>query len=168
MRTAEDLLIEKGWASATTSMKAADITSHLYQPQKWIPKGISRFFLNEEVKNVLVYVGVLLDWDYSWKGFDEPWVTCGVFQFMQGVDPTEDLELEWIDAHLTDQHDPDGTFYPYRWPQEKIESEESEGEIYRATMALPLVGIKNADDLEKRVITPLLEEVAKIKKVSKD
>lgn len=168
VRTAEEQLVEAGWTSYTNSMKAADISSHLYQPHKWMPRDIARFYLNEDMKGILVYIGVLLNPEHSWQGFTEPWLTCGLLQFAPDIDPTENLRLSLVEAHLEDEYEANGEFQRYQWAAEDIGSPDSEGETYRSTMALPLVELASADDLKNRVITPLLEEVERAKSQAAD
>ncbi|MBT9132499.1 MAG: hypothetical protein DDT32_01224 [Syntrophomonadaceae bacterium] len=160
LRTAEDLLKESGWDNHSSSMKSSDTTSHLYHPRKWMPKEVSRFFVNEEHKDLLTYVGVLLDQEGAWRGFNEPWITCGLFQFLPDKNPHEKFNsLSWVTQHLVDERDPDGNFYTYEWPPEE---QEGLNLLYDATLALPLVQIRSAEDLKQKIIVPLLEEVRKV------
>ncbi|MBT9147553.1 MAG: hypothetical protein DDT32_01312 [Syntrophomonadaceae bacterium] len=160
LRTAEDLLKESGWDNHSSSMKSSDITSHLYQPRKWMPREVSRFFINEEHEDILIYVGVLLGQEGNWGGFKEPWITCGLFQFLPDKNPREKFtNLLWVTQHLADESDPDGTFHTHKWPPEK---QEELNLLYDATLALSLVQITSAQDLKQKIIVPLLEEVSKV------
>ncbi len=161
VRTVEDLLGEQGWTNAlkNNSRKTCDITSDLYQTHKWKPRLISRFYMNEGLDNILIYVGVLLDLETKWQGFEEPWLTCGLYQFIPGVNPLDKVDLNYVGAHLWDKLEADGKFKPYTWNKQEMESEDFSGYSFQSTMALPLVTMKNADDLKIKVVEPLLTEI---------
>lgn len=167
LRTAEELFSERGWEDATGGKKCSNITSHLYHPESWMPQDICRLYLstaeNEENKDLILCVGVLLDREKAWGGFKEPWITCGLYQFAPGRKPERPQggEAWWVTTHLDDKHDPDGTFYRCTYSSEE---QEQWGIVYQATMALPLVQITSADDLRQKVVDPLLEEISKVER----
>jgi hypothetical protein len=162
IRTAEENLKEEGWEPISSSYQSSDITSHLLHPQKWMPRWVARFFVNEEHEDILVYVGVLLDGAGAWSGFKEPWFTCGLFQYLTGERPRDNWKpqwLEWVDTHLYFEKDSDGKFHLRKYSPEEKEYESISGE---STMALPLMEITDANALEEKVIVPLLEEIRNI------
>lgn len=156
IRTLEESLKEQGWEPVSTSNQSSDVTSHLSKPKKWMPRWVSRFFVNEEHKDLLVYVGVLLDEAGTWAGFREPWVTCGLFQYMAGKTPSDNWALDWVTSHLLFERDPDGKFYSRQYEHDEMESE---GILREMTMALPLVAVTSAEDSKRKIIDPLLEAV---------
>jgi len=160
IRTAEEMLEENGWKPDTNSNKSSDISSHLLKPDEWMPRWVSRFFKSDEHIDLLLYIGVLLDQTGGWAGFREPWVTCGLFQYLpEKIEMSEDWELEWVTAHLDQKRDPDGSFYECAY---ELEEQESEGILREWTMALPLIEIGNAEELKRKFIEPLLNQVNKI------
>ncbi len=164
IRTAEDSLRDEGWVTLFGN-KCTDIKGHLYEPKNWMPTKIYRFFVEEEEdgdnKDKVLFVGVLLDGAGSWSGFQEPWVTCGLYQFnTEKFDVTKFSYWDWVRAHLDDKHDADGVFHEYECSPE--EQEEWEGLIYQATMALPLTAIDSAQTLKEKIIEPLLLKVAEV------
>ena len=138
IRTLEESLKEQGWEPVSTSNQSSDVTSHLSKPKKWMPRWVSRFFVNEEHKDLLVYVGVLLDEARTWAAFREPW------------------ELDWVTSHLLFERDPDGKFYSRQYEHDEMESF---GILREMTMALPLVAVTSAEDSKRKIIGPLLEAV---------
>jgi hypothetical protein len=163
IRTTEDLLRDEGWEPLLGN-KCADLSAHLYRPKKWMPREIYRFFIvsedGEENRDMVIFTGVLLDVENAWGGFQEPWVTCGLYQFnTEKFDVTKFGYWDWVRAHLDDKHDADGIFHEYKCSPE--EQEEWEGLVYQATSALPLTAIDSAQALKQKLIEPLLQKVSK-------
>lgn len=157
IRTAEEDLKNNGWEEDSNSNQSSDVTSHLSKPARWMPHWISRFFTSEDHKDLLLYIGVLLDQAGGWTGFREPWVTCGLFQYQhEKIEMREKWELNWITAHLDQKRDPDGSFYERAY---ELEEQESEGILGEWTMALPLIEIGDAEELKRKFIEPLLNQV---------
>ena len=159
IRTAEEDLKEQGWEPISSSYQSFDITSHLSRPQKWMPRWVVRFFINDEHENILIYIGVLLDGAGTWAGFREPWITCGLFEYLEEKSPHENWALDWVTTHLDFEKDPDGKFRLREYPPEERESESISKE---STMALPLVEITDVNTLKEKVIVPLIEEIRNI------
>ena len=116
IRTAEDILRDEGW-EAVFGNKCADVTSHLYHPKKWMPSEVYRFFVagedSEVDKDKVLFIGVLLEDKDGWGGFQEPWVTCGLYQFNVDKDVSKSIDWSWVTTHLYDKYDADGTFQDY-------------------------------------------------------
>lgn len=167
IRTAEEFLRDEGWDTLFGN-KCADITGHLYKPRKWMPAEVYRFFVagedSEENRDMVLFVGVLLDSDGAWGGFKEPWVTCGLYQFnTEKFDVRKFGDWDWVRTHLNGQYDADGEFKP-----EKPTSEDQEewGDlVYQATMALPLTAIDSAQALKDKILEPLLQKVVSVNKL---
>jgi len=157
MITTEGLLGQNGWNNALPSSKSFNVKSDFNQPKKWMPRLVSRFYINEEFADILVYTGVLLDPEIYWQGFEEPWFTCGFYQFIHGKLSVDYDSLSWITDHLESKLNPDGKFYKYLYNQ-KNPKEWEEG-VFRLSMAVPLVEFKNPDDIKNKVIDRLLEEL---------
>jgi hypothetical protein len=158
MRTVDVQLFEKEWVNAlkTNPKRSSDISSDLNQPQKWMPRMVSRLYINPDKNNIIVYAGVLLDAETAWKGFDEPWLTGGLFKYLPGKNVMDNPFIEWIDAHLVDEHNADGKFYRFSWKKADVGED---GEYYRSTMALPLIEFQSTDDLTTKIIEPLMNEI---------
>jgi hypothetical protein len=158
MRTVEDELAGKGWGNGLKnfSKRSSDISSDLYQPQKWMPRMVSRLFVNEENKNIVLYVGVYFDVETDWEGFDQPWLTCGLLKFAPNQNTMDNPSIGWIDVHLVDEHPADGEFYRFTWEQDQIPDD---GEFYRSSMARPLIEFQNANDITTKIVIPLMEEL---------
>ena len=163
IRTGEDLLRDEGWETLFGN-KCADISGHLYRPKKWIPTEIYRFFVvgedSEENQDMVIFIGVILGNEGGWGGFQEPWITCGMYQFNEKFDVGEFRDWVWVRAHIDDgPWDADGEFKTATpTPDDK---EEWGDLIYQATMALPLTDIDSAQALKQKLIEPLLQKVSK-------
>jgi hypothetical protein len=163
IRTADDLLRDDGWDNLF-GKKCADVTSDLYRPKKWMPAEIFRFFIapkESHHKDIILFVGVIFDQEGAWQGFTEPWVTCGLYQCRDDIDTAKFSDWDWVSSQLEHEHDPDGKFNCLTFTPDQ--QEESDGVIYQAVMALPLMSIGSAQDLKEKVVEPLLKEVQKVR-----
>ena len=162
IRTAEDTLRDEGWETLFGN-KCTDITGHLYKPANWMPTKIYRFFVsdedNENNKDKLLFVGVLLDSAENWGGFREPWVTCGLYWFKPDFDVRKFIHWGWVSEHLDCEQDPDGLFHDYELT---TEDQEEYNLVYETTMALPIVDIDSAQVLKEKIIEPLLTKFAEV------
>ena len=156
VRTGEEYLREQGWEAVVNSNQSSDVTSHLSKPRQWMPKWVSRVLTNEEHKDLLVYLGVLLDEAGTWAGFREPWVTCGLVQYVPGRSPSEYWALAWVTSHLDCERDPDGEVC---WDEYEPGEPDSERLLREMSMALPLVQVTGAEDLRNLIVAPLLAAV---------
>jgi hypothetical protein len=158
MRTLDGQLAENGWVNALKAnpKTAVELSSDIYQPQAWMPRRVSRLYVNPDAKNILAFAGVLLDVETEWAGFDQPWLTCGLFKAMPDKTLLDSPTIGLVEAHLIDEHDADGKFTRFTWKKADVGED---GEYYRSTMALPLVDFQNTDDLLAKITNPLLEEV---------
>lgn len=71
------------------------MSKDLLEPKKWIPNYIFRFYTNNDHKNILAYVSILLDddiyGDYRYK-IMEPLITAGFFDYGVGNNVDDDWE----------------------------------------------------------------------------
>lgn len=134
----------------------------LQNADEWLPYSVYRFFISDKLPNILVFVAVLLDDDKVWEGFEEPWACCGIFSFLQRFDE-KDFDEDWIYGPIELHIDPNGSFYPT--DISKFTDEERDLLKYESFMAVPLVSIVTEQDVEDKLVNPLLEEVNKVMKV---
>jgi len=162
LRTAEDLLYEKGWRDMFNSAKSCDLTSDLGQPGKWMPRDIYRLYITTEddsrYRDIIVYLSVHLDQEGAWKGFKEPWISCGVCKFLADRRPDKVRPSDYIRAHLENEHDPDGVFWIYSHEAGE-EWYDDVGITYEASMALPLVEIRSSEELKQKIMQPLSTQI---------
>ncbi|MDO8567438.1 MAG: hypothetical protein Q7R57_01835, partial [Dehalococcoidales bacterium] len=152
VRTAEDSLGTEGWEPLFGN-KCATNSPLLHRPKQWMPAEVYRFFVagedSEGNKDTVIFIGVLIDNEGAWGGFQEPWITCGIFRFNTDTDVTKFDHRGWIWSHLDDKHDADGIFHDWESTPEKVQ--ENDGLVYEATMALPLVSIDSAESLKHKI-----------------
>jgi hypothetical protein len=86
-------------------------------------------------------------------------------RFLPGKKPEKLRYEEWVSVHLDNEHEPDGRFYEYPH-SEGDEWYDNLGLSYEVSMALPLVEIASADDLKRKVLSPLLEQASKVSEAS--
>jgi hypothetical protein len=158
IQTADTVLAEEGW-SCISGNRCTELTGHIRRPEKWAPRIIYSFYsLSKDSeppdgkRNVILFLGVLLDQERAWGGFQEPWLTFGVDEFLPNIRYTYEDE---VIAPLIDQRDPDGAFHT--WDHEKDEGK-AERLIYQSAAALPLVSVKSEEDIRRLVIDPLLNK----------
>jgi hypothetical protein len=169
MRTAEESLMKRGWREMFNSRQSSSVTSDLLDPERWMPRDVYRLYVAAEEDgsgaDFIIYLAVLLDQEGAWAGFNEPWITCGACKFLPGKRPDRVKPHEYYKAHLESEHDPDGAFFEYDH-KEGTEWFDRVGLCYEVSMALPLVEIKSAEDLRRRVVDPLVAEIGKAVKSS--
>jgi len=156
------MLGEASWECFSTN-RCTDLTGHVHRPNQWIPQTIYRLYAlpsdeNSEAENdVILFLGVLLDRKGAWSGFQEPWLTFGLYQFIPGQSPRRFRYEDWVKAPLEDEHDPDGSFKT--WEKSGNDPLDNEGLLYQAVAAVPLITIQSSEDLKRDVIDPLLDRV---------
>jgi len=168
MKTSEELIQNKGW-NALFGNKCADLSAHLSRPEKWLPREVYRFFIsdedNEKNKDLILYVGILLEDEESRSRFQEPWITCGVFKYdteLFDVKKFSDWEFVW--TYLNEYElEADGHFEDEDCNQD--ENNDAPEFLFQTTMALPLTAIDSADKLEELVIDPLLRKVPELDEI---
>ena len=162
IRTGDDMLGEAGWECFSTN-KCADLTGSIHRPNKWIPQTIYRLYQlpggeNAEAENdTILFLGVLLDRKGAWSGFQEPWLTFGLYQFLPGQNTHGFPPESWVEEPLNEGYDPDGSFTP--WENPGNDPLENEGVLYQEVAAVPLITIQGSEDLKRVVIEPLLAKV---------
>jgi len=167
VQTVEDELASKGWAAYGYGNKAATLTGHLRRPDEWMPRAVFRFFVRDEEdegkRDLLLFIGVLLDPKERYPGFKEPLLTCGVYVFMAGTREEPgykgyEWDEHWVEGPLQGDYAPDGKFYH----EDDTSDLESYGLQYTVLMAVPLISITSEDGLKQTVVNPLLEEADKV------
>ena len=167
IQSVESMLGRAGWECASGN-RCVVVTGHILRPEQWMPSTVYRFYRPMEdhpfPTDVSLFLGVLLDRQGgAWAGFQEPWLTFGVFRLTGGRAEELQQHSDWVAAPLNDRHEPNGQFH--RWSRPPDDEVEYEGGLtYQAVAALPLVMVRDEAGLWKDVIGPLLKEAEEAKK----
>lgn len=86
------------------------------------------------------------------------WMPSEIYRFRERKAADGFHFWEWVRGHLDEGYEPDGEFHPRTFTIK--ESKQYDGLARQTTMALPLVAIASAEDVEHRLVQPLLREVA--------
>jgi hypothetical protein len=165
LRSADDFMVDGGWKHKF--LRSWDSSNNINNPKMWMPTNLYRYyFAGDEMeihKDLIAFVAVLLDRDKVWSGFKEPWISCGLFKYREGREPskidTSEFDWELAAGYLEYKREPDGTFQKYTYSKDEEYGDEF---AYEELMALPLIEIASADDLKLKVINPLLERILKM------
>jgi hypothetical protein len=156
LQAADGMLEEVGW-ECSSGNRCTDLTGHVLRPKEWMPRTLHRFYglpvgdEGGEGKLVTLFLGVLLDRAPGGGGFQEPWLTYGLFEHLIDYRYTWS---EWVEASLDDGHEPDGIFH---FGDKSSEDPGYDPALYHQVMAgIPLISIESSDDLKRIVIDPLL------------
>lgn len=86
LKTVDDLMIKKGWITATGNLTYANESSKsLDLPMRWYPYDLFRFYQNQNYKSILTFVSIILDEDIYWMSkppatpINEPLISAGYF-----------------------------------------------------------------------------------------
>ncbi|MDO9098222.1 MAG: hypothetical protein Q7U60_08880 [Candidatus Methanoperedens sp.] len=86
LKTVDDLMIKKGWRTATGSLTYANESSKsLDLPMRWYPYDLFRFYQNQNYKSILTFVSIILEEDIYWMSkppatpINEPLISAGYF-----------------------------------------------------------------------------------------
>jgi hypothetical protein len=174
LRTAEDLMKNAGWVCihpASNRNVCISSSASLEHPESWIPWYAFRFYMrpNKE-RNVMTFVAVLLDNSESYQIFEEPLATAGCFAFDPKL-PREEIlrtyRYDWCTTHPLISQASDGAIFEDPWDKWSEEDKIASPYFrYQATLGLPLTEIKNAGDIERKVIQPLLGHVEMVEQRS--
>ncbi len=158
VQSAEGFLQEAGWEPLEGNRGTA-LTGHLHRPGRWIPSNIRRFYVmgedQEELKNTVLFFGVLLENSPEWSGFMEPWITYGAFRFSEATDVRQFNRWGWVVAALHDKIEPDGEFQ-MREISAGDGDPEAENLVWQAVASVPLTTITSEEEIRDSVIRPLL------------
>ena len=115
-RTTDEQMKEKGW-EAYNNVVTYDMSKKYFEPKKWFPNYLFRFYIKSEAKHILAYISILLDDDieneYEEKMM-EPLITAGFFDFGEDNEVTKDNWKPWYAkwyGYYRENGKDDGTIY---------------------------------------------------------
>jgi hypothetical protein len=160
LQTADAAMEDRSWG--TDGSQAVTVSSTVNKAEDWLPEFAFRYYLNEEQEHLLPYIAVLFDYEdeeIKLKSLQEPLLTAGWYDYGTGG-TFDDYSFyyavihvyirEWEADGKWHQSDP-RTIFPKSWPR---------GTAVRCrSLALPLMSFASAEDLTRRVVEPLLEDI---------
>ena len=151
LRTAEEQMGSQGWRPSEPSCMR-DTSSNLKTPWKWMPTHVFLFMTNPECRGVLAFVTVILDDPNHLDHVEQPLVSAGWLERPDGKLEGK-AEYAYCHCHLR---------MPGRTDDGRVVTASADelrdvGQFTRATtLAVPLMSLHNVDDLNSRVVKPLM------------
>lgn len=158
LRTADEQMMKADWNSVGNNALEG-VSYSILNPSEWIPIMAFRFYKNKDHPHRLAYVSVLLDdhWDRKYT-ITEPLVTAGFFDHGNGELSDDDWDYWYsrVYGYLSKDHDLKADGQPFEFNRTML-STDKQGKIERGKVfALPLISIKNAEDVDSQVTTRLV------------
>lgn len=161
LTTADTYMNEAGWALRTN--QCVTVTYTPAEPAYWFPYYAFRVYRHKACPHVLAFVSVIFDDREGGNSVPESLLSAGWLDYGRGTEVTEqtckqDMAYDHVDWHrFIEGRTDDGRLLSVDWRKRpefgKFKVQQS------ATLAVPLVGVRNPDDLKKQVITPLLDSL---------
>jgi hypothetical protein len=157
LETSDDLMQKTSWQLGRGSTCVGG-SSSLRNPTEWLPSYVFREYCSKN-KSLVSFVAVILcdprgDAD---EPVTTPLLSAGCYDYGRNGRP-KNLDYGWTFCHVYFQpRKDDGTFMTTT-DREWLEADRW-NVIRFSSMAVPLVGIGSAEDLDKKVIQPLLDYI---------
>lgn len=159
LKTVDELIGKKYWNPGWEDQSTCFQKSTLNESQEWMPSEIFRFYKNKDDPYRLCFVSILIDDDpEGYYTIQEPLVTAGYFNYGK-----KEIDVNWSYwwhrlYGYTNHTKHDGSIAPF------IEGKEPNKKISHAYLfdvgegfGLPLTDIKTEEDIQSKIITPLLK-----------
>lgn len=132
----------------------------------WLPDTFFCYYENND-SHLLPFIAVLVDDlyadDYDPDRVTEPLITAGWLGYPSGTNAKDewdkDYGVHYSHLWMKDRRD-DGTFCSGE-ARDVWEDDETEAGVTISTFAVPLDQIESSDDLEEKVVRPLLDRIGK-------
>lgn len=161
LATADTYMKEVGWALRTN--QCVSVTTVPSEAAYWFPCYAFRVYKHKACPQILAFVSVIFDDREGGNSVPQPLLSAGWLDYGHGTEvtaemATEEMAYDYVDWHrYVEGHTDDGRLLSVDWRKRpefgKFKVQQS------ATLAVPLVGVRNPDDLKKQVITPLLDSL---------
>lgn len=160
--TGDQIFGEQGWSSANSSTVTGGNSASINHPRDWAPELFCRFYKNEKYPNILFYLGVIIDNRDNYQDYPkdfEPIITAGYYDYGDGetIGNWNIWRSRW---HIySDEQNYGGAICTLK-PKNRDDFEEKDNNFNKLrSLALPLVSIKNTNDLKEKAIEPLLNDL---------
>lgn len=159
---ADRLMGESGWRPWSNTA-AYERSGHIYEPNKWFPCEVFRFYATEDNLSILPFISVLLFDRYNeFYDFNEPLITAGWFDYGKGKKIGKNWYYWYARFHgYIENRKDDGTLYSVTpasdWPEDQQKYNFKFRDFH--TFGLPLISIQTAEDLKTKVTDILLNHI---------
>jgi|SRR6266496_5707509 hypothetical protein len=158
LSSADKLMSRDGWITIPGGNVYGRLAYTLAEPRRWIQQDIFRFYKNPKLRHLACFVSVILDDVEQPHNITVPLLTAGFFD--DGVGNESGVSEKNFNYSLARWHlnmpnrNDDGNLI-------QVEHEPTPKESFKrvATVAVPLLSITDNQDLQNKIITPLLQAV---------
>jgi hypothetical protein len=161
LREVDSIMEREEWLSKTGSTIWSYGSQSIYNPDRWMPNELFRFYWNKEYPYYLVFVSILLDNDIEedYYTIEEPLITAGFFDYGgKKIDKNEWKKYwyaRWYGYIDKEKRKNDGK--PILVNPKKDWGEDWHPFKSSYCFGLPLTSIKNYSDVENKIVKPLIE-----------
>jgi hypothetical protein len=147
----DDLMEQKGWRSARGNTATSLVSKDLLKPDKWLPDGIFRLYVNKKIADVRKGVVIC----FVTEELKEPILIISTMKYNKNKKATDwDIWNLWFD---NDKRVLNKDYIEYN-PEDK-DQYIYKGVIKKASMyAISLVKITNEEEIKSKVFKKLMEQ----------
>jgi len=153
LMTIDDKMNEKNWEALNNTVMS-ERSGSIQNPQKWLPDVLFRHYKNNDYKNLLVFISILLNDDqFGEYTISEPYLSIGFFDYVNEVDVPEYWHARWFGYFIKKVEDNKIIDSYPGWEKDRKAKYPFK---HWKCFGLPLTDITNDKDIEQKIINPLL------------
>jgi len=145
-----DNLMKPEWNVVYGSRITRDVTSSIYEPNRWLVQAIFRVYEGED-KSVNKAIAITF-WGNEEQGIEEPIITAGKLVYSdinkRGHWDLWDIWYDWVDDNEKNEYEIDGTINNFT-------SKECDYISEAKVFSYPLVSISDDKELEDKIVSVL-------------
>lgn len=163
LQTTDEQMKKAGWKT-TNSTSLSDFSYSLFNSRQWIPFVVFRFYFNQKCQNLVGCISVLLTDHFEERyAIKEPIVTAIRFDYQKGT--KVEVEYEYWYAryfgYLSQKRQLEANGEVIEFDNRKLEEDLQVNFEKGVMFAVPLVSLKNAQDIRSQVTDKLLSLLSK-------
>ncbi len=158
LQSQEAQMKEKEW-NARSNTSVAEGSNHINYPGYWIPIAVFRLYKNKQKPSKLVFSSVLFDnhWEKEYL-IEEPLITAGFFDYgNKSVDEDFEYSFTRIYGCLHKKYNWKHNGETFSFDRTMLPSNHKGNFVSGKVFALPLVSIKNDNDVKDTITNKLLQ-----------
>ena len=156
---ADKLMKDNGWQAERSVAKSG--SNSVEQPERWMPGLIFRYYRSERHKRLLGFISVILLHPDHDDPLHKPLISAGWYEY-------DNAAKEWwpdfgaLHVWAGEENDLDsGALAVLDLVADGWSERDRQGAVKAVSFALPLLAIRNTQDLKEKIVDRLLEEIAK-------